>query len=101
MVLDFATSVVAEGKVRVAFDAGKSIPEGWVIRADGQPTTDPKDLYEGGKLLPAAGHKGYGLAMLMEFLGGALVGLAVLFESRREAVLARIKAVTQELTQWE
>jgi hydroxycarboxylate dehydrogenase B len=74
MVLDFATSVVAEGKVRVAFDAGKPIPEGWVIRADGQPTTDPKDLYEGGMLLPAAGHKGYGLAMLMEFLGSALVG---------------------------
>lgn len=74
MVLDFATSVVAEGKVRVAFDAGKAIPEGWVLRADGQPTTNPKDLYEEGMLLPAAGHKGYGLAMLMEFLGSALVG---------------------------
>jgi uncharacterized oxidoreductase len=74
MVLDFATSVVAEGKVRVAFDAGKTIPEGWVIRADGRPTTNPKDLYEGGMLLPFAGHKGYGLAMLMEFLGSALVG---------------------------
>jgi uncharacterized oxidoreductase len=74
MVLDFATSLVAEGKVWVALDAEKSIPEGWVIRADGQPTTDPQDLYDGGMLLPAAGHKGYGLALLMEFLGGALVG---------------------------
>jgi uncharacterized oxidoreductase len=74
MMLDFATSMAAEGKVRVALESGKPIPEGWVLRADGQPTTNPQDLYEGGMLLPAAGHKGYGLAMLMEFLGAALVG---------------------------
>ncbi|MBS1251144.1 MAG: Hydroxycarboxylate dehydrogenase B [Anaerolineales bacterium] len=74
LVMDFATSVVAEGKVRVARNRGKSLPEGWIQRSDGQPSADPEDLYADGVLLPAADHKGYGLALLIEFLGGLLTG---------------------------
>lgn len=74
VVLDFATSTVAEGKLRVARNQGRSIPEGWIMGSDGRPTTRPEDYYAGGVLLPAAGHKGYGLSLLVEFLGGILTG---------------------------
>ncbi len=72
IVLDFATSAVAEGKVRVARNRGKSIPEGWVLDNQGLPTTNPHDLYDGGMLLPAATHKGYALSLLVEFMAGIL-----------------------------
>ncbi len=74
LVLDFATSAVAEGKVRVARNRGKPIPEGWVLNAAGQPTTDPNDLYNGGMLLPFAAYKGYALSLLVELLSGVLTG---------------------------
>ena len=74
LVMDFATSVVAEGKVRIARNSGKPIPEGWILDREGRPSTRPQDLYAGGVLLPAAGHKGYGLSLLVELLGGALTG---------------------------
>lgn len=73
-VLDFATSAVAEGKVRVARNGGKEIPLGWVLDKDGNPTSNPADLYEGGMLVPAAGHKGYSLSLLVDLLGGMLTG---------------------------
>ncbi len=74
VVLDFATAAVAEGKLRVARAAGESIPSGAVIDAKGRPTTDPNDFYDGGALLPFGGHKGYGLSVVVELLGGALSG---------------------------
>lgn len=74
MLLDFATSAVAEGKVRVAFNGGKEIPEGWALDKNGAPTKNPGDVYDGGMLLPAAGHKGFGLALLTDYLGGILTG---------------------------
>lgn len=74
LVLDFATSAVAEGKVRVARNRGQTIPEGWILDAQGHPTTDPNALYNGGMLLPTAGHKGYALSLLVEMLGGLLTG---------------------------
>jgi len=74
IVLDFATSAVAEGKVRVARNRGKSIPEGWILDSQGLPSTDPNALYADGMLLPAATHKGYALSLLVEFLGGILTG---------------------------
>ena len=74
VLLDFATSAVAEGKVRVAMNSGKSIPEGLVLDKHGRPTQSPADLYDDGMLLPAAGHKGYGLALLTDLLGGVLTG---------------------------
>jgi uncharacterized oxidoreductase len=74
IILDFATSAVAEGKVRVARNRGKTIPEGWVLNKEGLPTTNPADLYDGGMLLPAATHKGYALSLLVEFMAGLLTG---------------------------
>ena len=74
LLLDFATSAVAEGKVRVAMNGGKPIPEGLVLDKHGRPTRNPADLYDDGMLLPAAGHKGYSLALLTDLLGGVLTG---------------------------
>jgi uncharacterized oxidoreductase len=74
VVIDFSTSVVAEGKVRVARNKGQAVPAGWIQDAKGRPSTNPEDLYAGGVLLPMAGHKGYGLSLLVELLGGMLTG---------------------------
>lgn len=77
VLVDITTSVVAEGKVRVAKNKGIQVPEGWLLDKNGQPTTNPADLYEGGSLLPvggSVGHKGYGLALTVDLLGGALTG---------------------------
>jgi uncharacterized oxidoreductase len=76
-VLDMATSVVAEGKVRAQRQRGERTPEGWLIDHEGRPTTDPNVLYQEprGALLPfgaLAGHKGFGLAMVVEIVGGIL-----------------------------
>ncbi len=72
MMLDFATSAIAGGKVRLAVSKGDELPEGVLIDKDGNPTTDPNTWDAGGALLPAAGHKGYSLALAIEFLGGIL-----------------------------
>lgn len=75
IILDMATSVIAAGKVRVAYNAGYLVPEGSLIDAEGKATTDPKTLFEPprGSLNPFGLHKGYGLAFMCELLGGALV----------------------------
>ena len=70
--LDIATSVVAAGKVFAAQAAGTGIPEGWLIDKDGLPTTDPRGYPQAGALLPMAGHKGYGIALMIEILTGVL-----------------------------
>ncbi len=75
IVVDFATSVRAEGKVRVARAAGRTVPPGTLIDAGGRPSVDPEDYYNGGALLPAEGHKGYALAVAIEALGGILSGM--------------------------
>lgn len=72
--LDMATSVVAEGKVRVRRNRKEPTPPGWIIDATGQPLTDPQAFYREprGALLPLGGHKGYGLGLVVEILGGIL-----------------------------
>ncbi len=72
--LDIATSVVAAGKVYQAQAAGKPIPQGWLIDGDGLPTTNPAGYPLRGALLPMAGHKGYGISLLIEILTGVLCG---------------------------
>ena len=72
--LDIATSVVAAGKVYAMRDLGKSLPEGWVVDGDGLPTTNPHLYPNVGALMPMAGHKGYGIALLVEVLTGVLGG---------------------------
>jgi len=82
IVLDFATSAIAQGKVRVAYNAKKQTPDGALIDHTGAPTTNPGVLFEPvdgriGALTTMAAHKGYALAMVCELLGAALTGGAV------------------------
>ncbi len=76
IVLDMATSAVALGKVRVAYHKGSEVPEGALVDHEGRPTRDAKVLFTEprGTLGPFGGHKGYGLAVMCELLGGALAG---------------------------
>ncbi len=62
-VFDAATSVSAEGKVRVARDKGVNLPPGRIIDRTGGPSVKPQDLYDGGALLTAGEHKGYALSL--------------------------------------
>lgn len=75
-VLDFATSAVAHGKVRVARNKGERVPDGWMIDGRGQPTNDPNAMFSSprGAILPFGEHKGYGLALINELLAGVLSG---------------------------
>ncbi len=96
VILDFATSVVAEGKVMVASQGGKKLPEGALVTPDGELSTDPAQLYgplvEGGPRDATKGkgairafgeHKGSGLAFMCEILGGSLTGAKATGPGRR------------------
>ena len=76
IILDFATSKVALGKVRVAMNEGRRMEDGLLIDSAGQPTTDPTVMFSdpGGAMTPMGDHKGYGLALMAELLGAALTG---------------------------
>lgn len=73
IVLDMATSEAAMGKVRLAEKAARPIPANWAVCNDGSPTTDAKDAIAG-MLLPAAGAKGFGLALMIDLMCGLLSG---------------------------
>ncbi len=79
IVLDMATSVVARGKLVFANLKGETIPEGWAVDPEGNPTRDPAVALKGA-LLPVGGPKGSGLALVIEMLCGLLAGGAVLDE---------------------
>jgi LDH2 family malate/lactate/ureidoglycolate dehydrogenase len=75
LVFDIACSVAARGHILVAAREGRPIPEGWALDAQGRPTTDAKAALDGA-LLPMGGHKGIGIAMMVECLAGALAATA-------------------------
>jgi LDH2 family malate/lactate/ureidoglycolate dehydrogenase len=75
LVLDFSTAGIAEGKLRVAAAEGRDVGEGFIVDARGMPTSRPGDLYAGGALLPFGGHKGSGMSIMIELLGGLLTGM--------------------------
>ena len=77
IILDMALSVVARAKIRNAARRGESIPPTWATDRDGLPTTDPKAALDG-FLLPIGGHKGYGLALIVDLFAGLLSGAAFL-----------------------
>jgi LDH2 family malate/lactate/ureidoglycolate dehydrogenase len=74
VLVDFATSAVAGGKISMAKAKGVPLPEGCILDKEGRPTTDAEDFYDGGMLLAFGAHKGYGLAVVAELLGQVLTG---------------------------
>jgi len=76
LVLDMATSVVAEGKVMVARNKKSKLPDGLIMDGYGNPTNDPEKFYADpvGSIFPFGGHKGFGLAFMVDILAGALTG---------------------------
>jgi uncharacterized oxidoreductase len=127
IVLDFATSAIAHGKVRVAYNRGVPVPEGCLIDARGRPTNDPAALFEPldasegrlGALRTFAAHKGYALAMVCELLGAALTGgetaaptnalpeyaiwnnmLVIVFDPARTGAGAQFEQQARDFTDW-
>lgn len=76
VLLDFATSGIAFGKTRVAYNKGSAVAPGYLIDHQGKPTRDAGVMHQApfGSLLAFGLHKGYALATLCEILGGALSG---------------------------
>jgi L-2-hydroxycarboxylate dehydrogenase (NAD+) len=80
IVLDMATCAAAYGKIEIARRRGEDVPSGWCIDSQGRSTTKPDDMMNGGALLPLGsdrergGHKGYGLAVMVDMLCGPLSG---------------------------
>ncbi len=75
LVLDIATTVASNGRIKVAADRGEQLPIGWLEDREGNPITDPTRLDEG-LLLPIGGYKGYGLNLAVGALAGVLNGAA-------------------------
>jgi hydroxycarboxylate dehydrogenase B len=121
LLLDFATSTIAHGKARVAYNKGVTVPPGALIDHAGQPTLEPKVLFEDpiGALTAFGGHKGYALAVMCEILGGGLSGgrtlrpetvpdtpaiwnhmLAIVFDPAKMGSLERFESEVSAFEQW-
>ncbi|MGQ0664062.1 MAG: malate/lactate/ureidoglycolate dehydrogenase [Pseudomonadota bacterium] len=76
LILDIATSIVAEGKIQVARNEREKLPPGCILDGAGRPSTDPETFYAKppGAILTVGGHKGFGLSVFCEVLAGALTG---------------------------
>jgi LDH2 family malate/lactate/ureidoglycolate dehydrogenase len=75
MVLDIANTGAARGKIYLAAQNGETIPDGWAIDSNGEPTNDPAAALAG-NILPMGAHKGYGISLIMDVLSGILTGSA-------------------------
>jgi LDH2 family malate/lactate/ureidoglycolate dehydrogenase len=73
-IIDFATTMIAGGKIMVAKSKNTDLPQGCIIDKHGNPSVKTKDYYDGGFLLPFGGHKGYALSLLTCLLGGLSEG---------------------------
>jgi len=119
ILLDFATSRIAMGKVRVALNKGEQVKPDTLLDHRGVPTTDPAALFSEprGAILPLGEHKGYGLAMICELLGGALAGgstlhakpssravinnmLSIIIDPKRLGTADNLAAQTDAFVQW-
>jgi uncharacterized oxidoreductase len=76
IILDISTCAIAEGKIKVAFNKGVTVPDNCILDSGGAATNDPRVFYADppGSILPFGGHKGYGLSIVAEVLAGALTG---------------------------
>jgi len=81
VVYDMATAAMAMGEVMVAARDGHKVPLGTGLNKDGKETSDPKEITQGGVLLPFGGYKGSAIAMMVELLAGALVGETFSYET--------------------
>jgi len=77
IVIDMATSIVAKSKFETARINGEKLPEGWALDKEGHPTTDPVEAIQG-FVLPMAGFKGYGIAMMIDIISGVMSGAGYL-----------------------
>ncbi|XDZ65879.1 Ldh family oxidoreductase [Alphaproteobacteria bacterium LSUCC0684] len=82
VVYDMATASMAMGEVQVAAREGHDVPPGTGLDKNGEPTTDPAAIADGGVLLPFGGYKGSAIAMMVELLAAGLVGENFSFEAR-------------------
>jgi LDH2 family malate/lactate/ureidoglycolate dehydrogenase len=82
--LDMATTTVAAGKIRNKANENLPAPPGWLITAEGKPSTDPREVSKGGFMTPLGGtpegssHKGYGLSAMVNILSAALSGASMI-----------------------
>ena len=74
ILLDLSTAAVPVGRVQVARNRGEQVAPGLLLDRAGRPTQDPATLFDGGSILPIAGHRGSGLSLVVELLAGALTG---------------------------
>ncbi len=119
IVLDFATSRIAMGKVRVAMNKGVEVGADILLDQRGEPTRDPRVMFERppGALLPFGEHKGYCMAVVCELLGGALSGgrtlhertpgreiinnmFSIIIDPGRLGTAANLSAETAEFAAW-
>lgn len=77
VIIDMATSIVAKSRFETARLNGEQLQPGWALDKEGNPTTDPVEAIKG-FVLPMAGYKGYGIAMMLDILSGLLSGSAYL-----------------------
>ncbi len=87
ILLDYATTGGAQGKLMVARARKEPVPEGWILDKAGNPTTDVEEFYDGGMLLPFAGHKGYAMSVIVETLAVGLSGGQIVPEGERGSCL--------------
>lgn len=74
ILLDAALGMSSRGKILYYAEKGMSLPDGWLVDAEGRPTNDPNWVKNGGWILPIGGHKGWGLILACEILSGLLTG---------------------------
>ncbi len=99
VVLDMATTLVAGGKVRVAYNKGQQVPPGALIDGEGRPTTDPGAFSRDhvGAMLSFGGHKGSGLAVLCEIMSTALTGGQRAEQSPQGGIVNSLLAIVVDL----
>ncbi len=82
VVFDMATAAMAMGEVQIAAREGHSVPIGTGLNAEGQATSDPSEIINGGVLLPFGGHKGSAISMMVELLAAGLLNENFSFEAQ-------------------